>query len=146
MSYKNIFKQWFTYSHVFYYFSGIVARTRAPTAWNVTKAAAEFLSNVGCLSYKQIEIGKKRLSKYLSNFLIRLLCSPKRDQHTITLWARPVHGYSKVLGTKRNSLYFVMFTIISRIFLLVSFRSQFSNPWRRLCEGGWGTSAAASQR
>lgn len=84
MSYKNIFKQWFTYSHVFYYFSGIVARTRAPTAWNVTKAAAEFLSNVGCLSYKQIEIGKKRLSKYLSNFLIRLLCSPKRDQHTIT--------------------------------------------------------------
>uniref|UniRef100_A0A2H1V369 SFRICE_007345 n=1 Tax=Spodoptera frugiperda TaxID=7108 RepID=A0A2H1V369_SPOFR len=45
---------------------GIVARTRAPTAWNVTKAAAEFLSNVGCLSYKQIEIGKKRLKVSLA--------------------------------------------------------------------------------
>ncbi|KAH9640202.1 hypothetical protein HF086_008438 [Spodoptera exigua] len=45
---------------------GILARTRAHTAWDVAKAAAEFLSNVGDLSCDQIEIGKKRLKVSLA--------------------------------------------------------------------------------
>ncbi|KAM3958500.1 LOW QUALITY PROTEIN: cytochrome b-c1 complex subunit 2, mitochondrial [Aphomia sociella] len=40
---------------------GIVAKTRACTAFNVALAAAEFLANVGDLDFKQIEIGKRRL-------------------------------------------------------------------------------------
>lgn len=43
---------------------GIVARTRACTAWKVAVAASEFLTNVGDLNFKQIDVGKKRLSKY----------------------------------------------------------------------------------
>uniref|UniRef100_A0A2A4JJ05 Peptidase M16 N-terminal domain-containing protein n=1 Tax=Heliothis virescens TaxID=7102 RepID=A0A2A4JJ05_HELVI len=45
---------------------GIVAKTRAHTAWNVATAAAEFLTNVGDLNFKQIDVGKKRLKVSLA--------------------------------------------------------------------------------
>ncbi|XP_026727582.1 cytochrome b-c1 complex subunit 2, mitochondrial-like isoform X2 [Trichoplusia ni] len=46
--------------------SGIVARTRACTAWKVAVAASEFLTNVGDLNFKQIDVGKKRLKVRLA--------------------------------------------------------------------------------
>ncbi|CAH0587846.1 unnamed protein product [Chrysodeixis includens] len=45
---------------------GIVAKTRACSAWTVAITASEFLTNVGELSCKQIEIGKKRLKVRLA--------------------------------------------------------------------------------
>ncbi|KAJ8718256.1 hypothetical protein PYW08_002493 [Mythimna loreyi] len=45
---------------------GIVAKTRSCTAWDVAKAAAQFLSNVGDLDFSQIEVGKKRLKVSLA--------------------------------------------------------------------------------
>ncbi|XP_030028832.2 cytochrome b-c1 complex subunit 2, mitochondrial isoform X1 [Manduca sexta] len=40
---------------------GILVKTRACSAWDTTLAAAEFLANVGDISFKQIEVGKNRL-------------------------------------------------------------------------------------
>nr|XP_021196906.2 cytochrome b-c1 complex subunit 2, mitochondrial [Helicoverpa armigera] len=45
---------------------GIVAKTRSNTAWNVAIAASEFLTNVGDLNFKQIDVGKKRLKVSLA--------------------------------------------------------------------------------
>ncbi|XP_075979748.1 cytochrome b-c1 complex subunit 2, mitochondrial-like [Anticarsia gemmatalis] len=45
---------------------GIVAKTRACSAWNVAMAASEFLTNVADLDFKQIEIGKRRLQLNLA--------------------------------------------------------------------------------
>ncbi|RVE40855.1 hypothetical protein evm_014495 [Chilo suppressalis] len=54
---------------------GILAKTRACTAKQVARNAAEFLSNVGDLNFQQIATGKKRLR------LVRRVVGSTSEQH-----------------------------------------------------------------